>query len=1038
MNYKTYSGSIDYPAIELGILDYWKKQDIFKKSVETKDKNNRFVFYEGPPTANGMPGVHHVISRTIKDLVCRYKTMKGFRVERKAGWDTHGLPVEIEVEKELGLESKPDIIKYGVKKFNEKCRESVFRYKKEWDYFTERIGFWLDLDEPYITYKNEYIETIWWILNQFWKKGLIYEGGKILPYCARCGTALSSHELSLGYEEVSDPSIYVKMKVKNRDNTSFLVWTTTPWTLISNVTLALNPDFSYVTVLHNGEKLILAKERLEILDGDYEILEEKKGKEFENTEYEQLFPFCEVDKKAFYVITGDFVSAEDGSGIVHIAPAFGEDDFHVGLEYDLPFLQPVDSQGKFTEEVINYRGKFVKDADPFIIEDLKQWGNLYKVEEIRHSYPHCWRCKSPLLYYAKRSWYIKTTAYKDKLIENNKKIKWYPKEVGEKRFGQWLENNVDWSLSRERFWGTPLNIWVCEECGAQESIGSIEELRKRSGKSPDEDIDLHKPDVDELYFDCPECKGKMKRVPDVIDVWFDSGSMPFAQWHYPFENKEKFEKQYPADFISEAIDQTRGWFYSLFAISTLLTGVSSFNSVIVMELILDKNGVKMSKSRGNAVEPQYVIKKYGADALRWYLITNSPPWIPTRFDEEEILEVQKKFFGTLLNIYSFFALYANIDEFTFGKEEVPYNERPILDRWLMSVLNRLIEKVNNYLEENDLTKAGREISQFVIDDLSNWYVRRSRRRFWKGEMEKDKTSAYLTLYESMVVVSKLLAPFMPFISEELFRNLTGEESVHLTEFPKKSFEPDDGLIRKMHVAREVAYFGRSIRSKVKIKIRQPLQKLLVVVKDGLSRDAVEEFKDVILEEVNVKEIEYVNDERKIIKKRVKPNFKELGPRLGKRMEDAAKFLGSISEKEIKRLEKGESIIFETDGEKYDMSLKDVEVIEDNLPGVEVMSEGGSTVGLDIRLTEELLSEGYAREFVNRVQNMRKEAQFNVEDRIRIFYESPQEFQSALESQKEYVSRETLALAINNKYEPGEFSKEVKIDTYTLKVGIERA
>jgi len=1036
--YKTYSGKIDYPEIELAILENWKKKDIFRKSVESKDKDKIFVFYEGPPTANGRPGVHHVISRTIKDFVCRYKAMQGYRVERKAGWDTHGLPVEIEVEKELGLKSKPEVVKYGIKKFNEKCKESVFKYKKEWDYFTERIGFWLDLDKPYITYTNDYIETVWWILNQFWKKGLLYKGGKILPYCGRCGTALSSHELSLGYEDISDPSIYVKMKVKNEENTYFLVWTTTPWTLLSNVALAFNPDFEYVTVLHQGEKLILAKERLSVLEGDYEILESKKGKEFRNAEYEQLFPFCKVDKKAFYVMNGDFVTADDGTGIVHIAPAFGEDDFQAGLEYNLPFLQPVDQQGKFTEEVVPYKGKFVKDADPFIIEDLKTAGNLYKVEEIRHSYPHCWRCKSPLLYYAKQSWYIKTTAFKDQLLENNKKINWYPKEVGEKRFGQWLENNVDWSLSRERFWGTPLNIWICDNCEYKESIGSIEELKKRSNKPLSGKIDLHKPDVDKIYFDCPECKREMKRTPDVIDVWFDSGAMPFAQYHYPFENKEKFEEQYPADFISEAIDQTRGWFYSLFAISTLLTGVSSYKSVIVMELILDKNGIKMSKSKGNAVDPEYVINKYGADALRWYLVTNSPPWIATKFDEEEIVEVQKKFFGTLLNTYSFFAIYANIDKFKPEKEGMPYDERPVLDRWLLSVLNALIEKVNNYLEDSDLTKAGREIAQFIIDDLSNWYVRRSRRRFWKSEMEKDKTAAYQTLYETLVTVSKLLAPFIPFLSEELYKNMTEGESVHLTEFPEKFIDVDKNLTEKMNIAREVAYFGRSLRSKVKIRIRQPLQKLFVVIDNQVRKEAVEEFKDIILEEVNIKEVEYLYDKTELITKKVKPNFKELGPRLGKNMGVAAQELQKLSQEEIKKLEDGKSIHIQLDDDRFEIYPKDIDVLEANVSGIEVMSDGDSVVGLDTELTQELINEGIAREFVNRVQNMRKEAQFNVEDRIKIFYKAPEELSLALQSQKEYITRETLALEIENKFKPGEFQKEIQIEKQSSKVGIERA
>ncbi len=884
------------------------------------------------------------------------------------------------------------------------------------------------------------IETVWWILNQFWKNGLIYTGNKILPYCARCGTALSSHELSLGYEEVSDPSIYVKIKLKNEENTYFLVWTTTPWTLISNVALAFNPEFDYATVFHQNQRLILAKERLDVLKGDYEILNVRKGNEFKNTEYIQLFPFCKVKEKAFYVITGDFVTADEGTGIVHIAPAFGEDDFQTGLKYKLPFLQPVDLQGRFVDEVVPYRGKFVKDADKFIIEDLEKSGSLYSVEKIIHSYPHCWRCKSPLLYYAKKSWYIKTTAFKDKLIENNRKIKWYPREVGEKRFGQWLENNVDWSLSRERFWGTPLNIWICEKCGFMESVEGIEKLRKRSNKPLPEEIDLHKPEVDEIYFDCPKCGGQMKRTPEVIDVWFDSGSMPFAQWHYPFENEVKFKENYPADFISEAIDQTRGWFYSMFAISTLLTGISSFKRVISMELILDKNGVKMSKSRGNAVDPEEVIEKFGADALRWYLITNSPPWIPTRFDEKEILEVQKKFFGTLINTYSFFAIYANIDKFVPEKVDISFEKRTLIDRWLISSLSVLIERVNKYLDDFDITKAGREISNFVIDDLSNWYVRRSRRRFWKSEMEIDKASAYQTLYEALVILTKLLAPYIPFLSEELYRNLTKNEkgSVHLAFYPEKFGEKvDKTLIEKMDVARKVAYFGRSIRSKTRIKIRQPLRKLFVVTKNNFRKEAIEEFKDIILDEVNVKEIEYLDDDSKLLSKKIKPNFKQLGPRIGRYMKETSTIIKNLPAEKIEKLENGEKINIYINEEKIELTPEDVEIYNENISGIEMMSEEDSIVALDTNLTTELIYEGYAREFVNRIQNMRKEARFNVEDRIRIFFDVPEELGKALKFQEEYIARETLAREIYNNFKEGEFHKEIQIDNFTSKVGIER-
>ncbi|MCD6101928.1 MAG: isoleucine--tRNA ligase, partial [Candidatus Cloacimonetes bacterium] len=793
--------------LEKRIRKYWKKNNIAPKSESIREGSPKYIFYEGPPTANGLPGIHHVISRTLKDVVCRYKTMRGFQVKRKAGWDTHGLPVEIEVQKELGFNTKKQIEEYGIEKFNQKCRESVFSYEKEWREMTNLLGYWLDLDNPYITLKNEYIESVWWLLNQFWKKGMIYEDNKIVPFCPSCGTPLSSHEVALGYREVEDPSIFVKfkvkskkLKVKNDEDVYFLAWTTTPWTLISNVALVVHPDYKYVKILLNhqdktekepqriniqrDEYLILAKARLDVIKEKYKIVEEYKGSDLKNIEYEQLFPFVIPDKKAFYVVLGDYVTMEDGTGIVHTAPAFGEDDYKTGKKYDLPFIQPVNEQGKFTDKITDWAGVFVKDADKEIIRNLKDRGLLYHREQIKHTYPFCWRCNSPLIYFARKSWYIKTTAFVDKMKENNAKINWYPKYVGEKRFGDWLDNNVDWALSRDRYWGTPLNIWVCENCGFQDSPDSIKSLIKKgrmhNGNPVPEDIELHRPYVDEIEFTCPKCGGKMHRTPEVIDCWFDSGSMPFGQWHYPFENQDIFDSElFPADFIAEGIDQTRGWFYTLLAISTFIKGVSSYKNCLVNDLVLDKNGIKMSKSKGNAINVFDILHKYGADATRWYMLAVSPPWTPTRFDEEGIKEVNNKFFGTLKNVLSFFVTYANIDNFVYNNYKIDAKDRPELDRWIISRLTSIIKSVTEFNEKFDLTRSVRLIQNFIINDVSNWYVRRVRKRCWASGMEDDKISAYLTLYELLLYTSKISAPFAPFVSEEIFRILTEKESVHL-------------------------------------------------------------------------------------------------------------------------------------------------------------------------------------------------------------------------------------------------------------------
>ncbi len=1045
--YEKLPTQVNYPELEREIVEFWKEHNIFKKSVEERPDNRQFIFYEGPPTANGKPGIHHVISRTIKDLVCRYKTMQGYRVERKAGWDTHGLPVEIEVEKQLGLDSKEKIIEYGVAEFNQKCKDSVFKYLKDWDILTERIGFWLDLDDPYITYQNNYIETVWWILDNFFKRDLIYKGHKILPFCPRCETPLSSHEVSLGYKDVSDPSIFVKAKVKGEENTHFLLWTTTPWTLISNVALAVSPDLEYVYAETDEGTLILAKELIEILKAPSKVLKIVKGSELAGMEYDQIFPFCQTEDKAFFVISGDFVSAEEGSGIVHIAPAFGQDDYNAGVKYNLPVFQPVNEKGKFTDEVTDYKGLFVKTADPRIIEDLKKSGKLYESIEMVHSYPHCWRCDTPLLYYARRSWYIKTTQFKDRLLNNNSKVWWQPKEVGEKRFHSWLENNIDWSLSRDRFWGTPLNIWLCDECDNKESIGSVDELKNRSQTTLNEPLDLHKPYIDDVVIKCSECGSDMHRTPEVIDCWFDSGSMPFAQLHYPFENKDKFEVAYPCDFISEAVDQTRGWFYSLLAISALLFDKPAYKSCLCMDLILDKNGVKMSKSKGNTVNPIELLDNEGADAIRWYLISNSPPWIPTKFDVEGVREVIKKFFGTLTNTYTFFVTYANIDEFSYVKDNIVRGEeRPEIDRWLISSLAKCVEDVNKLMDNYEITKATRVISEFVIDDLSNWYVRLNRRRFWKSENGKDKMAAYQTLYEALVIVSRLMAPISPFLPEKIFRNLCAVDdpeaiSVHLEKFPLSEDSVfscrDDALVERMTQIRRVCFLVRSLRSKSNLKIRQPLSELLIEPVDKNQQDHIESGREFILNEVNIKDLKFIEDKDALLTKIAKPNFGKIGPKLGKKMKAGKAVIMNLDPGQINEFEEKGSLTIEIESENFTIVEEDLEIATEDMPGLVAVEDYGMTVGINTNLSEELIKEGFAREFVNRIQNMRKEAGFDVIDRIKIYMEADSELIETVDEQKEYIKRETLTKEIATNYSDGEYSKVIEFENGTVKVGIER-
>ncbi|MBU0559406.1 MAG: isoleucine--tRNA ligase [Bacteroidetes bacterium] len=1045
--FKQFNDRINYPKIEEKILDFWQRNKIFEKSISTRDEAKPFTFYEGPPTANGKPGLHHVIARTLKDLVCRYKTLQGFHVNRKAGWDTHGLPVEIEVEKKLGIKSKSEIPEFGVEKYNQACKDSVFEYKELWDLMTTRMGYWINLDDAYVTCTNEYIESVWWALKTLFEKGLIYKDYKIVPQCPKSETVLSSHELALGYRETKDPSVYVMMKLKGSDDTFFLVWTTTPWTLISNVALAVGSDIDYVKIKTNDKFLILAKERLAVIKEEYEIINEIKGSELAGQEYEQLFNYVKVDRKGFYVIEGNFVSTQDGSGIVHIAPAFGADDYEISKKYNLPFLQPVTFGGLFTDEITDFKGRFVKDADLDIILKLKENGNLYKKETIVHSYPFSWRFDNvPVIYYARESWFIRTTSIADRMVELNKKINWYPPEVGSGRFGNWLEENKDWALSRDRFWATPLPIWVSGD-GDTFAVGSIEELKegfiekdgKRISVSEIEDIDLHKPFVDGVKF---ERNGKIfTRTPEVIDVWFDSGAMPFAQYHYPFENKELFEKNFPSDFICEGIDQTRGWFYTMHAIATMLFDSVAYKNLIVNELILDKNGMKMSKSKGNTVDPFKLFDKYGADATRWYLVTTSPPWKPTLFDEDGIVEVQRKFFGTLINTYSFFSLYANIDKFDFSEDLIPYEERPEIDRWIISKLNSLVSDYESLMNDYDVTKAAREVASFTIDQLSNWYVRRSRRRFWKSEINKNKLSAYQTLHECLEKICIMASPFAPFISEEIYQNLitaTGKEkaeSVHIVQFPKVLFR-DEALEEKMEIAQNVVYLTRSMRAKSNLKVRQPLSKIMIAI-DKSKRDAVEKMSDVILEEVNIKNLVVLEDDSSIVSKSAKANFKSIGPKHGKYVKTLSAEIAGFSKEDIAYLESERKITVSIDGTDIELTTEDVEIISTEIAGWVVETDSGITVAIDSELTEDLIAEGYSRELVNRIQNMRKEAGLDVMDRINVQITAGDKFNDYINKFSGYIANEILANNVDSKDIVG-YTQEFIIGEYNCIISIAKS
>lgn len=1043
--YKVLDEKINYANIELEILKFWQENGIFEKSVQTRDAKKSFTFYEGPPTANGKPGIHHVMARSLKDIICRYKTLQGFQVHRKAGWDTHGLPVEIEVEKHLGIKSKSEIPAFGVEKYNLACRNSVFTYKDLWEKMTDRMGYWINLEDAYITCTNEYIESVWWSLKTLFDKGLIYKDYKIVPQCPRSETVLSSHELALGYKMTKDPSVYVTFKLAGKDE-YFLVWTTTPWTLISNVALAVGADIDYVKVINKEKTLILAKARLAALDGDYEIVEEFKGSSLESVKYEQLMPYCAVDKEAFYVLVGDFVSTEDGSGIVHIAPAFGADDYEISKKYGLPMLQPVTRGGLFTDEVTDFAGQFVKDADDAIMKKLRLEGKLYKKGVIEHSYPFSWRFDNvPVIYYARESWFIRTTSVASRMIELNKTINWAPPEVGTGRFGNWLEDNKDWALSRDRFWATPLPLWLSDD-GDIIAVGSIEDLKKgfidedgkRISVADLEELDLHKPFVDKVLF---EKDGKIyRRTPELIDVWYDSGAMPFAQFHYPFENKEWFEANFPADYISEGIDQTRGWFYTMHAIATMLFDSVAYKNCLVNDLILDKKGLKMSKSKGNTVDPFMLFDKFGADATRWYLIINSPPWRPTLFSEEDLADYQRKFFGTLYNTYAFFTLYANIDNFDFSQALVPYEDRPEIDRWIISKMNSVIEEYQDLMDGYDVTKAARLLASFTIDHVSNWYVRRCRRRFWKSEMNANKLSAYQTLYECLDTISKLAAPFVPFIAEEIYRNLnlaTGRdaaESVHLSFMPKAGYR-DKELEIKMDIAQHVVYMGRAMRAKHNLKVRQPLLKMMVAVNET-QKDALAKMQDVVLEELNIKEMIVLVDDAGIVQKSAKPNFKSLGPKHGKKVNPVANAIRELAGEHVDVLSKGGSIAIAVNGENVTVTPEDVEILRTEIAGWVVSNEDGVTVALDLELTEDLIAEGRAREFVNRVQNLRKDSGFDVTDRISIAYEAPVEFAKAITMYEQYVSNETLAVSITQETAAG-IGQEVEIDDFKITIIIKK-
>src|SRR4051812_19011552 len=991
-----------FPQLEEGVLERWRERDVFHESIRRREGGPPFVFYEGPPTANGRPGSHHVLARVFKDVFPRYKTMRGHLVHRKGGWDCHGLPVELEVERQLGITQKDQIEDYGVAEFNQKCRESVFTYIDEFEQLTERIGFWIDTDQAYATLTNDYIESVWWSLKEIWKKGLLVEAHKVVPYCPRDQTTLSSHELSLGYKDIVDPSVYVRFPVRAEDGVSLLGWTTTPWTLVSNAALAVGADITYVRARLGDEVLILAEPLVERVlgeDADYTIESRMPGSELVGLAYEPPFPYiADYGPRGHTVLEGDFVTTDDGTGIVHTAVAFGEDDYRLGEQYGLTVHNPVRADGTFDERITPWTGRWVKDADPEIVEALRESGRLLKATEYEHAYPHCWRCGTPLLYYAKPSWYIRTSEIRDQMVAENEKITWYPEHIKHERFGKWLENNVDWALSRERYWGTPLPIWRCEQ-GHEHAIGSVEELRSLDAANvPD---DLHKPYIDDVTFACPECDGEMRRVPEVIDAWYDSGSMPFAQWHAPFENQDVFEERFPADYICEAIDQTRGWFYSLLAVSTLLFGRTSYETCLCLGLILDEQGQKMSKSKGNVVAPWEVIDAHGADAFRWYYFTSKQPWDGYRFSIDAVGETVRQFFLQLWNTYGFFVLYANAGDVELT-DTGPGNE---MDRWILSRVAATNEVVIERLDDYDTTSAGRAIAAFV-DELSNWYIRRSRRRFWDAD-----PAAFWTLRECLVTVSKLLAPLTPFIADAIYENLdAGEPSVHLCDFPTPGAR-DVELEEAMAVARDAVELGRAARAHGKLKVRQPLSEAVVVAAER-ERQAISRFEDVLKEELNVKDVRYVSEAEELGRWELKPNYRSLGPRFGKRMPLVADAVAALdAQSAAATLRDGGTVGVFIDGEEHPLGPDDVQMVLQPLEGYQVERAGTHAVALNLELSPELVREGLAREVVHAIQNARKAAGLNVEDRISLTLGGDSELLAAVRAHEEYVTGETLATSL---------------------------
>ena len=1037
--YKKVSTDMNFVEREKQVEKFWEDNQIFEKSMKVREGNPSYVFYDGPPTANGKPHIGHVETRVIKDMIPRYRTMKGYQVPRKAGWDTHGLPVELEVEKKLGLDGKDQIEKYGVEPFIEQCKESVWKYEGMWEDFSHTVGFWADMKNPYVTYHNDYIESEWWALKEIWKKGLLYEGHKIVPYCPRCGTPLSSHEVAQGYKDVKERSAVVRFKVKGED-AYILAWTTTPWTLPSNVALCVNPDEDYVKVTSKGYTYYMAAALVDTVLGEgAEILEHYQGKDLEFKEYEPLFPYAEKrigNKKAYYVVCDTYVTLTDGTGVVHIAPAFGEDDSKVGHRYDLPFVQLVNEKGEMTEET-PWAGTFCKKADMAVLQALEDKDLLFDAPLFEHSYPHCWRCDTPLIYYARETWFIRMTAVKEDLIRNNNTINWIPESIGKGRFGDWLENVQDWGLSRNRYWGTPLPVWQCE-CGHQDCIGSIEELKEKADNCPD-DIELHRPYIDAVTIKCPKCGKEMHRVPEVIDCWFDSGSMPFAQHHYPFENKEIFEKQFPAQFISEAVDQTRGWFYSLLAISTLLFNKAPYENVIVLGLVQDENGQKMSKSKGNAVDPFDALQTYGADAIRWYFYTSSAPWLPSRFAGKTVVEGQRKFMGTLWNTYAFFVLYANIDNFDATKYSLEYDKLAVMDKWLLSRLESTVKAVDDNLANYRIPEAAKALQSFV-DDMSNWYVRRSRERFWAKGMEQDKINAYMTLYTALVTVAKVAAPMIPFMTEDIYQNLvksidaSAPESIHLCDFPEVHENwIDPKMEEDMADLLEIVVMGRAARNTANIKNRQPIGTMYVKSEFQLS----EFYKEIIEDELNVKEVVFKDDIADFISYSFKPQMRTVGPKYGKLLNKIKTTLSELDgNKAMAELKSTGELKLDIDGQEIVLLEEDLLIDMAQMEGYVSESDHTITVVLDTNLTPELIEEGFVRELVSKIQTMRKEAGFEVMDKIRVYAKDNDKIVSIMKNHGDEIKSEVLAEEIVTGETKG-YEKEWNINSEKVTMAVER-